>query len=57
MHVQYLCGGNDATEKYAAFSGSSIQKSYRFTVTDQLPFAIHANVHHIVEHVIGITVL
>lgn len=39
MHVQYLCVGSGATEKYAALSGNSIQKSYRFTVTYQLAFA------------------
>lgn len=43
-HVQYLCVGSDATEKYSALSGNSVQKS---CFTYCYP-AIHANVHNFV---------
>lgn len=44
--VQDICVESDATEKYAALSGNIIKKSDWFTITYQLTFAVHANVHH-----------
>lgn len=44
--VQDICVESDATEKYAALSGNSIQMSYWFIIIHQLTCDICANVHH-----------